>query len=192
MSEQWLYWDCKTHDGHPTSSGTWVHIAFEALKRDGICTEVKWPYNPSPIPGNESEGPPPAGAALEALRHRVSSYQQLASHDVNAIKAVLRKNREVAFAIPVFNSWYRNPQVVKTGDIVMPLPNEVRVGGHAMALVGYNDIPGSHGIGGGRFILRNSWGANWGIQSSYGLGAGYGSIPYAYIVNFCTEAFAIY
>jgi C1A family cysteine protease len=192
MSEQWLYYDCKTHDGYPNVGGTWVAVAFAALKRDGICTEAKWLYNPNPIPGNESEGPPPPGAALEALRHRVASYHQLGSHDINSIKAVIRMDREVAFAIPVFNSWYQNSWVRYTGDIVMPLRGEARVGGHAMAIVGYNDLPGDVATGGGRFVIRNSWGSDWGVHSSFGLGPGYGSIPYAYIVNYCTEAFAIY
>ncbi len=70
----------------------------------------------------------------------------------------------------------------------MPVPNEVRVGGHAMCLVGYVDMP-NPGLGGGRFILRNSWGTSWGIDSQYG--PGYGTIPYAYIARMGAEAYSI-
>jgi C1A family cysteine protease len=38
-----------------------------------------------------------------------------------------------------------------------------------MMVVGYNDASQ-------RFIVRNSWGREWGM-------GGYGSIPYAYIMN---------
>jgi C1A family cysteine protease len=79
--------------------------------------------------------------------------------------------------------------VVYTGDITMPIPGEVRVGGHAMCIVGCIDLPDRHEIGGGRFILRNSWDAKWGISSPYG--TGYGSIPYAYIARFGTEAYSV-
>jgi C1A family cysteine protease len=101
----------------------------------------------------------------------------------------LLAQRAVAFSIPVFNSWYRSSVVVYTGDITMPIPGEVRVGGHAMCIVGCIDLPGRHEIGGGRFILRNSWDAKWGISSPYG--TGYGSIPYAYIARFGTEAYSV-
>jgi C1A family cysteine protease len=43
------------------------------------------------------------------------------------------------------------------------------VGGHAVLGVGYNDA-------GRRFIVRNSWGAGWGMK-------GYGTMPYDYLAN---------
>ena len=55
-------------------------------------------------------------------------------------------------------------------------------GGHAMLLVGYED-DGSM-PGGGAFIVRNSWGGNWGED-------GYGKIPYAYIELFAMSAATI-
>jgi len=58
-----------------------------------------------------------------------------------------------------------------------------------MCLVGYTDMPGRPEIGGGRFILRNSWGTLWAAQSSFG--AGYGTIPYSYIARLCMEAYSI-
>jgi C1A family cysteine protease len=58
-----------------------------------------------------------------------------------------------------------------------------------MCLVGYVDMPNNQELGFGRFILRNSWGANWGINSPYG--AGYGTIPYAYLAKLGTEAHSI-
>ena len=56
------------------------------------------------------------------------------------------------------------------------------VGGHAMLLVGYADDETV--AGGGYFIVRNSWGEEWGEQ-------GYGKIPYAYIELFTTSAATI-
>ena len=55
-------------------------------------------------------------------------------------------------------------------------------GGHAMLLVGYEEdmsIPG-----GGAFIVRNSWGGDWGD-------GGYGRLPYAYVELFATSAATI-
>jgi len=189
LSEQFLYWNCKQNDGHPNDEGTWVAQAFPLLKRNGCCLEQTWAYNPNPIPGNEGEGPSPSGSQLEALTYRVLNFKQLAPTSVTDIKYELAHGRCVTFSIPVFNSWYRNVWVAKTGDIVMPVPGEIAVGGHAMCMVGYISTPKNLAIGGGRFIIRNSWGASWGISSPYG--AGYGTIPFRYIQRFGSEAFAI-
>lgn len=188
LSEQFHYWNCKRNDGIPNQEGTWLAIAIPLLQREGCCLETTWPYNPTPIPGNESQGPPPGGAQLEALSFRVPGFKQLSPTFVNDIKNELAADRCVAFSVPVFNSWLRSPWVAHSGDITMPVPGEMRVGGHAMCLVGYSDMP-NPGLGGGRFILRNSWGNTWGINSPHG--AGYGTIPYAYIARMGAEAYSV-
>jgi C1A family cysteine protease len=96
----------------------------------------------------------------------------------------------VAFSIPVYHSWTLNPEVQKTGDIVLPIPNEDDHNeGHAMCLVGYEDLPGDTDTGGGRFLVRNSWESYWATESK--LGIGYGTIPYSYIAKFGSEAYSI-
>ena len=189
LSEQFLYWNCKQSDGIPQTTGTYLGIALPLLKRDGCCPEASWPYEPLPVAGNEGQGPPPGGAQLIALSFRLPAFKVLSPTSVDDLKGELARGCCVAFSIPVFNSWYRNTWVAATGDIVMPIPGEVRAGGHAMCLVGYEDMPGSPEFGGGRFILRNSWGKDWGINSPYG--PGYGTMPYAYLARFGAEAYSI-
>ena len=189
MSEQFCYWNCKQNDGNPNTGGTWLRIAIPLLQRDGCCKEATWPYNPAPNPGNEGQGPPPGGAQAQALQYRPRVTRLLAPTAVPDIKSELGQGRVVVFSIPVYNSWYRNNWVAYAGDLIMPVPHEVRVGGHAMCLVGYIDIPEKSEWGGGRFLLRNSWGERWGVNSPYG--KGYGTIPYSYIARFCMEAYSI-
>lgn len=188
LSEQFLYWNCKRNDGIPNDEGTWLAVAMPSLQRDGCCLEATWPYEPQPIAGNEGQGPPPGGSQLEALTFRATSFKELSPTSVDDIKNELANGRCVAFSVPVFNSWLRSSWVAYSGDITMPIPGELRVGGHAMCMVGYVDLP-NPGLGGGRFILRNSWGTDWGINSSFG--AGYGTIPYAYIARMGAEAYSI-
>ncbi|WP_141213294.1 C1 family peptidase [Janthinobacterium sp. PC23-8] len=189
MSEQFLYWNCKRSDGIPNTEGTWLAIAMPLLKRDGVCSESSWPYVPTPVLGNEGQGPALPGSQLAALAFRIPGFKQLSPTYVPDLKGELAANRCVAFSIPVFNSWLRNPWVANKGDIPMPIPTEIRVGGHAMCLVGYIDMPNQPELGGGRFILRNSWGATWGINSPYG--SGYGTIPYAYLAKLGAEAYSL-
>jgi len=190
MSEQYLYWDCKRKDGMPTTEGTWIRFAASCINLDGVCQETTWPYNPTIIPGNESQAPPPPRAPIEALGFRSPSNRAIPPNSVIDIKAELCADRCVAFSIPVYNSWYLNNYVKLTGELGLPFPGEVRVGGHAMCIMGYEDLPAQPEIGGGRFYIRNSWGTStWAPNSR--IAPGYGTIPYAYISRFCTEAYVV-
>lgn len=185
MSAQFLYWNCKHNDGAPTRPGTWISVASRLVQRDGVCPEIVWPYNPAPIPGNEPHDPLPAGAQRHALPFRTAA-QPVPATSVVDYKLALGAGKWVPFSIPVYNSWYLNPQVRLTGDLINPIPGESRVGGHAMCIVGCVDLPDRPELGGGRFILRNSWGTGWGRASPYG--PGYGTIPYIYVQRFGMEA----
>src|SRR5437763_1846235 len=110
-----------------------------------------------PIPGNEGQGPPPTGAVLAAMNYRITNYATLGARAVMDIKQVLASGRCVAFSVPVYNTLMKNPQAMKTGKIPNPVPGELPVGGHAMCFVGHEDQADSPGLGGGRFILKNSW-----------------------------------
>ena len=185
MSAQFSYWNCKHNDGAPTRPGTWISVASRLVQRNGVCPEIVWPYNPAPIPGNEPHDPVAAGAQRHALPYRIVA-RPIPATSVVDYKLALAGGKWAPFSVPVYNSWYLNPQVRLTGDLINPIPGETRVGGHAMCVVGCIDLPNRPELGGGRFILRNSWGTGWGRASPYG--PGYGTIPYIYVQRFGMEA----
>jgi hypothetical protein len=51
----------------------------------------------------------------------------------------------------------------------MPTKNDTIIGGHAVLIVGYNDVTK-------QFKFKNSWGTSWGNR-------GYGYLPYEYYLN---------
>jgi C1A family cysteine protease len=59
--------------------------------------------------------------------------------------------------------------MAKTGHLQMPLSGEKQLGGHAVLAVGYQDSSQT-------FIVRNSWGTDWGIK-------GYFTMPYPYLLQ---------
>ena len=184
LSEQFLYWDCKQKDDYP-GEGTWIRVGMACLKQDGVCVEQVWPYNPQPILGNESQGPPPAGAADKAASYRISDSQKLEPRWVNALRQTLADGKPVAFAVPVFTYWFTEP-VRSTGDVRMPLSTDNVEGGHAMCMAGYEDDPSVPD--GGFFLVRNSWGTTtWGKDSV--VEPGYARMPYAYISQYGSSAY---
>ena len=60
--------------------------------------------------------------------------------------------------------------VTKTGNVPMPNTKKERfLGGHAVTCVGYDDAKSV-------WIMKNSWGSNWGDK-------GYFYLPYLYLVD---------
>jgi hypothetical protein len=183
LSEQFVYWYCKQEDNIPEVSGTYTNMGMECMLELGVPEEQYWPYNPDQLPDDEGQGPPPPEALDQTASYKIERVIDLNPSQVQDLKTCLAEGKTIAFAIPVFDSWYFSTAVKRYGKITMPLPGEKANGGHAMALVGYQDdeeVPG-----GGYFLVRNSW-QPWGYQSTWG--SGYGSIPYAYIEDHCYAA----
>ena len=62
---------------------------------------------------------------------------------------------------------FESAGVAKTGQVNVPKPGEKQLGGHAVLAVGYDEQAE-------RILVRNSWGADWGMK-------GYFTMPYDYI-----------
>jgi lipoprotein NlpI len=191
LSEQYLYWGAKKRDGRENKSGTWIRYAVDCLEEDGVCREDYWPYNREKGE-TEHQGDPPAKAKQDARRYRIAKGVPIQPTSVNDLRRCLSGDdsgagRVVSFAVPVFRSWLSNPITYRTGRIPMPLRGEEDIGGHCMALVGYED--NDEYPGGGFFIFRNSWGPGWAAMCPYG--AGYGTIPYAFLADNGWEAWTL-
>jgi C1A family cysteine protease len=84
----------------------------------------------------------------------------------------LATNGPILTRLNVDDTWYK--ATVSGGDLPEYLPDTAR-GGHAVALVGFDS---------GRFIVRNSWGTDWGDG-----GFAYASLAYAQ--EAFTEAYGV-
>jgi C1A family cysteine protease len=70
--------------------------------------------------------------------------------------------------ISVYES-FKKRNVARSGIVPMPRRGEKHLGGHALLVVGYDRRRR-------QFLVRNSWGARWGL-------GGYCRMPYAYLLN---------
>ncbi len=79
------------------------------------------------------------------------------------------------------------------GEVLDPPPYMVSDGGHAVCVVGF--VPYQWEPSGGYFVIRNSWGTDWGYElptaGPYGPAPGYGTISASYVENYLWEAFVV-
>jgi C1A family cysteine protease len=104
-------------------------------------------------------------------------YQRLLPN-LNQLKGCLALGYPFVFGFSVYES-FESATVARTGKVPMPKPREALLGGHAVLTVGYDDVEE-------RFLMRNSWGASWGM-------AGYFTMPFDYLVdpNLCDDFWTV-
>lgn len=144
-------------------AGAMIRDGIKSVSKLGAPPEVPdWPYTI-----NKFKQKPPAVAYSHALKYQAILYQRLVQQ-LDQLKGCLAAGFPFVFGITVYES-FESQAVAKTGKVPMPKPAEKNLGGHAIMAVGYDDSQK-------RFIIRNSWGADWGMK-------GYFTLPYGYVTN---------
>ncbi|MBC7986667.1 MAG: C1 family peptidase [Sphingomonadaceae bacterium] len=207
LSEQFLYWAIKTGTGDPIPSedGTWLEFARDALASHGVCLEDEWPYINSevqPVSGQTTAEPTAAArASASGRRLHAGIYYRDPSSTAHLVRDALSdQGRPVAISLPVFQDplTSRGPTNWTTavgwlyGTVLNPPPTSVVVGGHCVCITGFVADPAESA--GGYFIIRNSWGTDWGRDNPNPTGgpapeAGYGAVSATYVDKYCWEVF---
>ncbi|HZY36621.1 MAG TPA: C1 family peptidase [Mucilaginibacter sp.] len=145
-----------------SDGGAYIRDGLNSVNQQGVCSEDEWPYNIS-----EFDQKPYQSCYQDAMKDIVSSYYSL-SQNIYQMKSCLADGYPFIFGFTVYDS-FESSAVSQTGIVNLPGGDESVVGGHAVVAVGYDDSQS-------RFIVRNSWGADWGMS-------GYFTMPYAYLLD---------
>jgi hypothetical protein len=149
---------CADEDG-----GSVIGDAIEGLKRYGACAERTWPFEEGAV--NER----PSDEAFDEAVEFLVEGAELVPTRLDAWRGALAEGHPVIFGISLYESFDAHR---RRGLVPMPSPREssrASHGGHAMLCVGYSDKDRL-------FIVRNSWGDDWGD-------GGYCYIPYDYLMS---------
>ena len=142
-----------------------AEAAVDAASKSFIVSEDSWPYYGQPSGDLKSSG-----------LARIASYANRPMTMSSVLDSVLR-------GTPMVLAFEVNSSVMNPGEDGVISPNATgSSGGHAVALVGA--VRDAQINGGGYFIIKNSWGANWGDN-------GYGYIPFGYCKNYYCYAWEI-
>ena len=162
-SRLFIYYNERVIEGTVKSdSGAQIRDGIKSVASIGVCPEQEWPYNIARFTAK-----PPARAYNDAKLDRAVSYQGLVQ-DINQMKGCLASGYPFVFGFTVYQS-FESAAVARTGHAPMPGWSERPVGGHAVMAVGYDDASQW-------FVVRNSWGAAWGMS-------GYFTLPYSYLLQ---------
>ena len=162
-SRLFIYYNERAMEGTAGSdSGAQIRDGIKSVGQKGDCPEREWPYIISKFAEK-----PTASCYKDAIRHRAVSYQRVAQN-LNQMKGCLASGYPFLFGFSVYES-FMDSSVGKTGHASMPSPAERCIGGHAVLAVGYDDDKKW-------FLVRNSWGSQWGMH-------GYFTLPYDYLTD---------
>ena len=164
LSRLFIYYNERAIEHHVQyDRGAHLRDGIKSLAHHGVCEEEEWPYRTD----NRTFKLRPAKRCYEAaLKHRVRSYHRIQTLD--EMQKCLASGYPFVFGFSVYQS-FEAKQIEKTGILNMPRRNETLKAGHAVMAVGYDDEEE-------RFLIRNSWGADWGK-------GGYFTMPYDYLAT---------
>ncbi len=145
-----------------TDSGAQVRDGIKSVAKLGAPPEADWPYDIAKFADR-----PPANAYAAAKKDLVSSYSRVSQNMVQ-MQGCLAASYPFVLGFTVYES-FEGPAVAKTGVVNMPGSGEKVVGGHCVLAVGYNSTART-------FLIRNSWGAGWGMK-------GYFTLPFEYLLD---------
>jgi C1A family cysteine protease len=162
-SRLFIYYNERVIEGTVgTDSGAQIRDGIKTVATQGACPETEWPYDISKF-----TQAPPQQCYTDALKDRAVSYSRVV-RTLNQMKGCLAAGYPFVFGFTVYES-FESQAVAESGNVPMPSPGEQVLGGHAVMAVGYDDSTT-------RFIVRNSWGAGWGLKGHF-------TMPYAYLTD---------
>ena len=170
LSRLFIYYNERVIEGTiGFDSGAMIRDGIKVLAKYGVCSESSWPYDISQFTRK-----PTAFCYKEGLKRRITSYHRLQS--LSEMLNCLAEGFPFVFGFTVYES-FESLKVAQTGLVPMPKKSERALGGHAVMAAGYDQKQK-------RFIVRNSWGTQWGQ-------AGYFMMPYAYLEGSASDFWTI-
>lgn len=162
-SRLFIYYNEREMEGTVYSdSGAVIRDGIKTIDDFGFLPESEWPYDISKFAVK-----PAPELYTEALQKNITLKDYgVVNQKEDEMKQALASGFPIIIGFIVFES-FMSAKVAKTGQVSAPRIHERPVGGHCVAIVGY-DKKG--------WIVRNSWGKDWGID-------GHCHMPYGYLEN---------
>ncbi len=162
-SRLFIYYNERRMEGTvDNDSGAMIRDGVKSVAKQGVCAEDRWPYEIAKFTARPADR-----CYRDALANRAVAYQRV-PQTLNQLRGCLAAGFPFVFGFTVYES-FESAEVARTGVANLPGSGETVLGGHAVLAVGYDDDAT-------RFLVRNSWGSEWGQ-------GGYFTLPYTYLTE---------
>jgi hypothetical protein len=183
VSPRMFYELAKRYDEWPgiDYEGSSCRGALKGWHKHGVCSSDNWPYTLNKQ-GQAVFARPKTGWELDAATRPLGVYYRVEKASVVDLQSAIVNIGAVYVSATAHDGWdslersraSKPPEKHASLPLIPPCSNADSKGGHAFALVGYNERG---------FIVQNSWGTKWGAS-------GFGVLPYDdWVVN-ATDAWA--
>lgn len=180
LSRLFLYYNERGLEGNvKKDDGATLRDTCKSIYKLGVCEEKYMPYNEEKF-----SQPPSRTAYINANNYKITAYKSLSTLDEIKQNLAFRQ-QPVLLGMDVYES-FESDETARTGIMRMPGKNEKKLGGHAVLVVGYNNIKKRHKYVTmntyryGYLIVRNSWGSNWGDNGYFYMPYDYANPEYTY------------
>ena len=136
--------------------GSQIRTSCKVGQLYGNCLRSEMPYN-----DQDCSTAPTSGQLSDALKFPTGSYHAVPL--VDDMKHCIASGYNLKYGFNVYES-FESDQMAKTGIWSPDVNNEQVIGGHAVLGIGYDDS-----VNGGSFLVRNSWGGDWGYKGNFWL-----------------------
>jgi hypothetical protein len=179
VSERMLYELARRYDEWRGENyeGSSCRGALKGWHKHGVCARALWPYRDSA--GRVRLLRPADNWYVDAAGRPLGVYYRIDKRSVVDMQAAVQEIGAIYVSARAHDGWdnvQERPAPHSHADlpVIPPRSAKSRTGGHAFAIVGYNEIG---------FIIQNSWGKGWGAS-------GFAVLPYADWIRHATDAWA--
>lgn len=150
VSPRMLYDMARRYDEWPGSdySGSSARGAMKGWHKHGVCSSQHWVYDTSKEPQKKDLF---SARYKDALRRPLGAYLRVNHKDIIAMHSAISEVKILYATGAVHKGW---DNVKKNGAIPWSQDTPL-IGGHAFAIVAYDDRG---------FWIQNSWGGDWGFE----------------------------
>lgn len=152
VSPRMLYHLARFYDEWPGEDydGSSCRGALKGWHRHGVCLEDKWPY----MDGEFTR--PKEGWDADAITRPLGIYYRIQRDSVVNMQAAIRQTGAIYVSANIHDGWnITSSEDGPPSHTNLPVIGQWHTiwGGHAFAIIGYNEDG---------FIVQNSWGKKWG------------------------------
>jgi hypothetical protein len=150
LSCEFAFYHAQRRAGRPPTAGARLPEMLTALKEDGQPLECDWPYLASPPNDPNAYGPP---AKVVVFRRNGEPRPE----GVDEVIAHLDAGSPMVMLITLSDAFYMPDMLGVVHAAVGEVPDPMRR--HAVIAVGHGMVDGERAV-----LIRNSWGADWGVE----------------------------